>query len=84
VPTLALAVWWPAALPLLLLAIVVLWARSARRCRWKCPGRPRLAWAYAAHSHLQQLPILAGQWRWWRLQRARRAPTLIEYKGAGG
>jgi glycosyltransferase involved in cell wall biosynthesis len=80
----ALAVWWPAALPLLLLALVVLWARSARRCRWKCPGRPGLAWAYAAHSHLQQLPILAGQWRWWRLQRARRAPTLIEYKGAGG
>jgi cellulose synthase/poly-beta-1,6-N-acetylglucosamine synthase-like glycosyltransferase len=81
--SLALALWWPAALLLLLLAIVVLWARSARRCQWKCPGRPGLAWAYAAHSHLQQVPILAGQWRWWRLQRARRAPTLIEYKGAG-
>jgi glycosyltransferase involved in cell wall biosynthesis len=82
--SLTLAVWWTAALPLLLLALVVLWARSARRCRWKCPGRPGLAWAYAGHSHLQQLPILAGQWRWWRLQRARRAPTLIEYKGVGG
>jgi len=56
------------------------WARSARRCAWKCPQQPALAWAYAAHSHLQQLPILGGQWRWWRLQRARRAPALIEYK----
>jgi hypothetical protein len=54
--------------------------RSARRCAWKCPHQPALAWAYAAHSHLQQLPILAGQWRWWRLQRARRAPALIEYQ----
>lgn len=56
------------------------WVRSARRCAWKCPQQPALAWAYAAHSHLQQLPILAGQWRWWRLQRARRAPALIEYQ----
>ena len=65
------------------LAALALWARSARRCLWKCPDQPALAWAYAAHSHLQQLPILAGQWRWWRLQRARRAPVLIEYKAAG-
>ena len=55
----------------------------AGRCRWKCPGQPALAWAYAAHAHLQQLPILAGQWRWWRLQRARRAPELIEYHATG-
>jgi len=79
----AVAGWWPAAAVALALAALGLWARSARRCRWKCPGQPALAWAYAAHSHLQQLPILAGQWRWWRLQRARRAPELIEYKAAG-
>ena len=66
----------------LMLAVLALWARSAWRCRWKCPGRPALAWAYAAHSHLQQLPILAGQWRWWRLQRALRQPELIEYQRA--
>jgi len=78
----AAAWWWPAAAAALLLAALALWARSARRCLWKCPGQPALAWAYAAHSHLQQLPILAGQWRWWRLQRARRAPELIEYKAA--
>lgn len=62
---------------------IAAWARSAKRCRWKCPQQPALAWAYAAHSHLQQLPILAGQWRWWRLQRAGRAPEIIEYKAAG-
>ena len=84
------------ALPLLLLALLVvkplaagalglaagaLWLRSALRCLWKCPGDFALALRYAAHSHLQQIPILAGQWRWWTLQRARRAPELIEYKG---
>jgi glycosyltransferase involved in cell wall biosynthesis len=77
------AAWWqPVAAAALLLLGLLAWARSARRCRWKCPQQPALAWAYAAHSHLQQLPILAGQWRWWRLRRARQAPALIEYKGA--
>jgi glycosyltransferase involved in cell wall biosynthesis len=75
-----LAGWSLPALALLAALVLALWARSARRCRWKCPDDARLAWAYAAHSHLQQLPILVGQWRWWRLRRARRAPTLIEYK----
>ena len=79
-----LAAWLqPAAAAALVLAALGLWTRSARRCRWKCPDQPALAWAYAAHSHLQQLPILAGQWRWWRLQRARSVPELIEYKAAG-
>jgi GT2 family glycosyltransferase len=72
----------PAAAAVPVLTALALWARSAWRCRWKCPGQPLLAIAYAAHSHLQQLPILAGQWRWWRLQRARRAPALMEYKAA--
>lgn len=72
----------PVALAFAAAAGLALWARSARRCRWKCPQQAGLAWAYAAHSHLQQLPILCGQWRWWRLQRARRAPALIEYKAA--
>jgi glycosyltransferase involved in cell wall biosynthesis len=76
----ALAVWSPAALGAGALGLGALWARSARRCRWKCPDRPALAWAYAAHSHLQQLPILAGQCRWWWLQRRGLAPSLIDYK----
>ena len=76
----SLTAWLPAAAAGLVAVLAGLWARSARRCRWKCPQQPALAWAYAAHSHLQQVPILLGQWRWHRLQRARRAPQLIEYK----
>jgi cellulose synthase/poly-beta-1,6-N-acetylglucosamine synthase-like glycosyltransferase len=80
---LLVALWlWPALGLGLMLAVLALGARSAWRCRWKCPGQPMLACAYALHSHLQQVPILAGQWRWWRLQRARRAPELIEYQRA--
>lgn len=80
---LSLALWLQPALALgLLLAVLALGLRSAWRCRWKCPGQPALACAYALHSHLQQVPILAGQWRWWRLQRAQRAPELIEYQRA--
>lgn len=84
------------AMPLVLVAVLVLqpgvalllaWlvvaviGRSARRCQWKCPGDPGLAWCYALHSHLQQVPILVGQWRWWRLLRRHEAPSLMEYKG---
>lgn len=68
------------ALGALLLLIALVLRRSARRCAWKCPGDTRLAWLYALHSHLQQLPILWGQWRWLRLSRRREAPRLIEYK----
>jgi len=78
---LALLIVQPLAAGALLLAVLALWGRSAWRSLWKCPGDFALAWRYAAHSHLQQLPILAGQWRWWKLQRAQRAPELIEYKG---
>lgn len=76
----ALMAWQPLAAAGLLLATGGVLARSTWRARWKCPGDTSLAAAYAVHSHLQQLPILAGQWRWWRLQRARHAPELIEYK----
>lgn len=80
----ALALTWPAALLVLVAAVGAVWARSARRARWKCPQQPALAWAYAAHAHAQHLPILVGQARWWWLQRRGRAPALMEYKGAGG
>lgn len=79
--TLLLALLWqPWAAVALLLTGLALWGRSTWRARWKCPGNLPLAAAYALHSHLQQLPILLGQWRWWHLQRAQQAPTLIEYK----
>lgn len=79
---LALAAPWRPGVALGLLAgVVAVVGRSARRGRWKCPDDAGLAWLYALHSHLQQVPILFGQWRWMRLRRRREAPTLMEYKG---
>jgi len=78
VALLLLALWPPAAL-LLLLAVAAVWVRSTLRCVWKCPGDYPLAALYALHSHLQQIPILAGQRRWQRLQREQKAPELMEY-----
>ena len=72
------ALWPPAAL-LLLLTVAAVWVRSTLRCVWKCPGDYPLAALYALHSHLQQIPILAGQRRWQRLQREQKAPELMEY-----
>lgn len=66
-------------LPWLLLPVVMCW-RSARRGQWKCPNDTVLAFKYAVHSHLQQIPILAGQWHWHRLARQQRQPELMEYK----
>ena len=76
---LAMLLLWPPAALLLVLAIGAVWFRSTLRCVWKCPGDHRLAALYALHSHLQQIPILAGQRRWRRLQREQRAPELMEY-----
>jgi cellulose synthase/poly-beta-1,6-N-acetylglucosamine synthase-like glycosyltransferase len=75
---------WAAPVVLILTgALLAAWARSAARCRWKCPENMALAWCYAAHSHLQQIPILIGQWRWFRLARQQKAPHLIEYRMHG-
>jgi hypothetical protein len=41
---------------------------------------PRLLCAYALHSHLQQIPILFGQLRFWFGQRRGRHSAIIEYK----
>lgn len=53
-------------------------ARTALRRR---ELRPRLRLAYALHSHLQQIPIFAGQLSYWsRRPGGRGARGLIEYK----
>lgn len=80
IATLAAMGWQPWLAAAMLLCVATVLARSTWRARWKCPGDLPLAAAYAVHSHLQQLPILAGQWRWWQLQRGRKTPDLIEYK----
>ncbi|NBS96540.1 MAG: hypothetical protein EBT08_10435 [Betaproteobacteria bacterium] len=75
---------WAAAVAVMLTgALLAGWGRSAVRCRWKCPEDVALAWCYAAHSHLQQIPILIGQWRWFWLARQQKAPRLIEYRMHG-
>jgi hypothetical protein len=62
--------------------VVLLALRTAHRVRWKSPDfRTRLL--YGLHSHLQQIPILFGQIRYWRDRRAGRIASLIEYKGQG-
>ena len=63
-------------------ALTVL-ARSAVRARWKCPGDPGLAWFYALHSHLQQVPILVGQLRWLCAPRHAPLASPIDYRVHG-
>ena len=53
--------------------------RTAWKARWKSDDYVALA-LYGVHSHLQQIPILAGQIRFWRNQRSGRRAQLVEYK----
>jgi cellulose synthase/poly-beta-1,6-N-acetylglucosamine synthase-like glycosyltransferase len=62
-----------------LATLAALVARSAWRSRWKSDDNFSLL-CYGAHSHLQQLPIFAGQIAfWWDLAQNRRR-GLMEYK----
>jgi cellulose synthase/poly-beta-1,6-N-acetylglucosamine synthase-like glycosyltransferase len=54
-------------------------ARTARKLRRR-QLPPRLLLAYSLHSHLQQVPILAGQLRYWTRRHAAQRASLIEYK----
>ncbi|WP_176049703.1 glycosyltransferase [Burkholderia sp. BCC1644] len=58
---------------------VAIWLRSAARAYWKARGW-KLALLYAAHAHAQQVPILVGQWRYWRSSRTGRAAATPQYK----
>ena len=58
---------------------VALFLRSTRRCAWKAPD-PSTRWLYAAHSYVQQVPILFGQLGWHLNRRCNRRAMLIEYK----
>lgn len=70
---------WPAVLGFGLLAALIV--RTASRIGWKSSD-PTTRLLYAAHSHLQQIPILVGQIRFERDRRAGRRRGLIEYKEA--
>lgn len=68
---------WPLAFAFFMFATLVL--RTALKTRWKAPQfTTRLL--YGAHSHLQQIPILIGQFLFWRDQWMQRRRALIEYK----
>jgi hypothetical protein len=54
-------------------------ARSAWKARWKSSDWGTLC-LYGLHSHLQQVPILLGQWQHWRDRRSGHVRGLIEYK----
>lgn len=71
--------WWPLALAALALALLT--ARTARRVGWKSRD-PLTRLLYAAHSHLQQVPILCGQLAYRLDRRHGRQRPLIEYKEA--
>jgi cellulose synthase/poly-beta-1,6-N-acetylglucosamine synthase-like glycosyltransferase len=78
--TLGLLLWspWPLVAWLLLLAVIVV--RTAWRQRWR-GGSALTLLSYGVHSHLQQIPILVGQWSFLRSRASGRRRRLIEYKG---
>jgi cellulose synthase/poly-beta-1,6-N-acetylglucosamine synthase-like glycosyltransferase len=66
--------------PLPLLAVLgLLIARSAWRARWKSDDYYSLL-CYGLHSHLQQIPIFAGQVQFWFDLAQNRRRGLMEYK----
>lgn len=68
---------WPAGLAALVLAALAL--RSAWKARWKSGDRGLLL-LYGIHSHLQQIPIFAGQVQFWINRRRGLRAALVEYK----
>jgi glycosyltransferase involved in cell wall biosynthesis len=75
----ALLRWEP--LAVWILFVLLMGARSSWKARWKSRDWATL-WLCGLHSHLQQVPILVGQFQHWRDRRAGRGRGLIEYKEA--
>jgi hypothetical protein len=64
---------WLAVLPLLS-------ARSAWKVRYKAPGQTMLLLLYGLHSHLQHIPILIGQLKYFLRRHSGEQRKQIEYK----
>jgi glycosyltransferase involved in cell wall biosynthesis len=79
----ALSVYTNSWIPLgaALLVALTLTLRSAAKSSHKAGERSTLL-LYAAHSHVQQIPILLGQLSFWSARVMRRQRNLIEYKGS--
>jgi len=75
--SIAASIWLLSPLPfaLWLLLLLAVTARTAWLSRWKSDDWRTLL-LYALHSHLQQIPILFGQWQFFR----NRNQKLMEYK----
>ena len=63
--------------------ITALIIRSAVRARCRSKNRTTLVW-YGLHSQLAHIPILVGQFRFWRDRWLGRGSRLIEYKNVMG
>jgi glycosyltransferase involved in cell wall biosynthesis len=68
---------WPAGLAALAVAALAL--RTAWKARWKSADTELLL-LYGIHSHLQQIPIFAGQVHFWINRRRGLRAGLVEYK----
>jgi len=77
---LAALAWDPHAAAALLAIAALVVVRTTWRCRWKAPGHPGLAFAYAIHSHAQKVPAFFGQLAWHLARRGRGEIGLVEYK----
>jgi glycosyltransferase involved in cell wall biosynthesis len=60
-------------------ALAALALRTAWKAQWKTKDWVALL-LYGVHSHLQQVPIFAGQVGFWRDERRGRRAMLVEYK----
>jgi glycosyltransferase involved in cell wall biosynthesis len=60
--------------------LIALPARSAWKARSRAPGQKSLLLLYGIHSHLQQIPILVGQLRYFQDRHSGKRGTQIQYK----
>jgi len=69
--------WAFALLPIVVFSLLVV--RSAIKASWKSSNLLTLL-CYGIHSHMQQIPILFGQFSFWADMATTRRRELIEYK----
>jgi glycosyltransferase involved in cell wall biosynthesis len=60
--------------------LIALPVRSAWKARSRAPGQKSLLLLYGIHSHLQQIPILVGQLRYFQDRHSGKRRTQIQYK----
>ncbi len=66
-------------IPAFLVIVSIRMIRTATTFRWKSSS-PWTLMLFGVHSHIQQIPILVGQVRYWMHARRKSRSELIEYK----